>query len=675
MNPSAMVMKTSLLCVLSVTFFVSQLHAISVTADEREDANTWAAEHISANAEPPFSFTFDGKPSSRLLASWPKKFQEQQLDSRRTQQTLIWTDPQSHLQVQCVAVAYSDFPVVEWTVYIKNTGEHNTPILENLQGLDLQLTRGKGPEFLLHYARGDFDIPESYEPLEQVLFRNTIQTFAPVGGRPTNSAYPYYNVQMGDRGMILALGWPGEWAITFDRSGDAGLHITAGQQLTHLYLRPGEEIRSPLIAMLFWRGKDFIGAQNLWRRWMLADNLPRIDGRPPGALYTYCNGAFYPGLQIDERSQEEAADELMRQRIRVDYWWIDAGWYPSRGDWKNTGTWKPDPERFPHGIKAVSDYVHAHGMKLIVWFEPERVTPGSWIAENHPEWVLGGKLLNLGDPTVRTKLTDYIDHFIHEQGIDVYRQDFNMDPLAFWRNNDSPDRQGVTENLYVQGYLAYWDELRRRNPKLWIDTCASGGRRDDLETLRRAVPLIRSDYQAWDSNPDYAKGNQGATYGLSFWLPYYGQGVYMDHRDPVYYVRSHMCPAFAIAVDTRKADVDWAEYRRLVAEWRKIADRMLGDYYPLTPYSLEKDQWIAWQFDRPEKGDGMIQAFRRVDSPLTSMRIELHGLEPAARYKLTDFDRGLVGDFTGRELMESGIVLSLRQTPSSAILTYERIHQ
>ena len=71
-----------------------------------------------------------------------------------------------------------------------------------------------------------------------------------------------------------------------------------------------------------------------------------------------------------------------------------------------------------------------------------------------------------------------------------------MDPLSFWRDNDAEDRQGITEIRHVEGYLAYWDELRRRHPEMLIDTCASGGRRNDLETLRRAVPLLRSDFQA-----------------------------------------------------------------------------------------------------------------------------------------------------------------------------------
>ena len=73
-----------------------------------------------------------------------------------------------------------------------------------------------------------------------------------------------------------------------------------------------------------------------------------------------------------------------------------------------------------------------------------------------------------------------------------------------------------------------------------------GGRRNDLETLRRAVPLLRSDYQAFDGNPAYAPGNQGHTYGLSSWIPYYGQGVYFTDRDYVYSVRSYLSPAFGM---------------------------------------------------------------------------------------------------------------------------------
>jgi alpha-galactosidase len=266
-----------------------------------------------------------------------------------------------------------------------------------------------------------------------------------------------------------------------------------------------------------------------------------------------------------------------------------------------------------------------------------------------------------------------VDGLIREQGVELYRQDFNIEPLGFWRKNDAADRQGATENFHVQGYLAYWDELRRRHPNMLIDSCSGGGRRNDLETLRRAVPLLRSDYQAFDGNPGYAIGNQGHTYGISSWLPYYGQGVYITAVNAAYYARSHLSPSFSIAVDVRKPGVDWDLYRRLVSQWRDVADCMLGDYYPLTPYSLENNRWIAWQFDRPEQGDGMIQAFRRDSSGEASMTFRLHGLEPGAQYEVRDLDAGTPKTFSGKELLERGLSVAIDAQPGSVIFKYKKI--
>ena len=58
--------------------------------------------------------------------------------------------------------------------------------------------------------------------------------------------------------------------------------------------------------------------------------------------------------------------------------------------WPQVGTWEVDAKRFPHGLRAISDHVHSKGVKTLVWFEPERVTADTWLAETHPEWVLGG---------------------------------------------------------------------------------------------------------------------------------------------------------------------------------------------------------------------------------------------------------------------------------------------
>ena len=132
----------------------------------------------------------------------------------------------------------------------------------------------------------------------------------------------------------------------------------------------------------------------------------------------------------------------------------------------------------------------------------------------------GVRLLNLGDPAARQWLTDHVDRLLTEQGIDLYRQDFNMDPLAFWRAADAPDRQGITENQArdrLPGVLGRTAAPASRHADRLL--CARGGRRNDLETMRRAVPLWRSDY-AFEPI-----GHQCMTYGISLWLPYHGTGT------------------------------------------------------------------------------------------------------------------------------------------------------
>ena len=80
----------------------------------------------------------------------------------------------------------------------------------------------------------------------------------------------YFNLEWAGQGMLIAIGWPGQWAAGFTRDQNTGLRLRAGQEQTHCKLLPGEEIRSPLIVLQFWQGRDWIRSQNIWRRWMLA---------------------------------------------------------------------------------------------------------------------------------------------------------------------------------------------------------------------------------------------------------------------------------------------------------------------------------------------------------------------------------------------------------------------
>ncbi|GAB4134177.1 MAG: hypothetical protein Kow0040_17500 [Thermogutta sp.] len=859
-------------------FFVGSLVAqVAPTAEEMQQARAWIEQHAPDGAAGvPFSFQYDGRDSAECLPGWELQEQTSQPDESRTESTYTWRDSRTGLMVRQKLTHYRDFPTVEWVVELENVGSAPTPLLEDISVLDETWTRQGADEFTLHHQRGSQASQRDYEPLTSVLEAGQTLRLSGRGGRPSDADWPYFNLAFDGGGRIVAIGWPGQWAAQWTRDSQRGLRLRIGQENTHLRLLPGEKIRTPLVVLQFWRG-DLLRAQNVWRRWMIRHNLPRPGGRlPPTQFVASSSRAYEEMIHADEDNQIMHIRRYLEEGLRPDYWWMDAGWYIQEHGWPQVGTWEVDPRRFPRGFKPISDFAHAHGVKILVWFEPERVMPGTWLCQQHPEWLLprrgkdgastgmrawrstsfstpdpnvscnlgpnayrmaaiewapgrlsfhpgpdgqfsvirftapksgeyrvqarflaidretttsvhvlagdrsvfagklrldgaepearyegtvalqagatldfavgygngsyicdstgleahildpqgraydaardfdpeknpsgawsygwmqsgaqpdpatfalydtavipqedGPRLLDLGNPEARRWLTDHIDRLLTEQGIDLYREDFNIEPLAFWRAADDPDRQGITENRYVTGHLAYWDELRRRHPDMLIDSCASGGRRNDLETMRRAVPLWRSDY-AYEPI-----GHQGMTYGLSFWLPYHGTGTVACSAAPYYGAGptpvepyafwSNVAPSLGCGVDIRVRDLDYEALRRLYQAFREVSPCFYGDYYPLTPYSLEKNVWIAWQFDLPEEGRGLIQAFRRDAAPSDSPTFRLRGLDPEATYALTQWDSDRRFTATGRELMERGFSWSLESAPSAAVMMYQRV--
>lgn len=653
---------------MGVSLNVAQGAAVKQSKQEKGIVKQWVEEHLSsAKSDLPFSFTYSGLESGTLLRNWASDSSIKRLDKNRMQRTIILTDPKTRLQVSCIAITYNDYPTVEWTVYLKNTGSIDTPIIEGFKGINVLIKRGQGKEFLLHHNVGGPHQISDYAPLETKLPVGAAKRITTCGGRGSYSDFPYFNLEWCNQGAIIVVGWPGQWAADFNRSGTDGLSVKAGQQTTHFKLHPGEEFRSPLIVMQFWNDGDWIRAQNVWRRWMMAHSTPKDHGKPVSPMVTAASSdQFAEMTRATAKDQIFFIDRYLDEGLKLDYWWMDAGWYVCKGDWGTVGTWEVDRERFPKGLREVSDHAHAKGVKTIVWFEPERVSSGTWITNNHPEWVLGGKdggLLNLGDSEAWNWLVNHIDKMITDEGIDLYRQDYNIDPLDFWTRNDTEDRQGVTENKYIVGYLSYWDELQRRHPGMLIDSCASGGKRNDLESMRRAVPLWRSDF------PFNPTGTQCQTYGISSWIPVSGAGV---QSTDAYSFRSNAAPEFGYHNDMRILNANYDNQRKLYEQWKGYSHYFLGDYYPLTSYSQAQNVWIAWQFDVPEKGEGMIQAFRRNENEDASQRLKVFDLEAESAYTVTNIDTNEQLGLSGKEMMQNGITIEIPSKPGSAVYIYRK---
>jgi alpha-galactosidase len=316
-----------------------------------------------------------------LLKAWKAERASKELDEFRTQQTIIYTDPKTGLEVRCVVVQYKDFPTVEWTVYLKNTGSTDTPIIDQVEALDTHLKRAATSEFLLHHNAGSWPGAACYAPYETPLARGLMKRISASGGRPTNTDMSYFNLELGGEGVIIVVGWPGQWEAQFHRDDREGLRVRCGQEITHLKLHPGEEIRTPLMVLQFWKG-DWIDSQNVWRRWMIKHNLPRPGGRPLAPMFSAQSGYCYSWMyEATEENQKWFIDRYLELGTQINYWWMDTGWFyvqgvPEKemtdelkalkqGDrlWEKFGIWEVNRVRFPRGIRAVSDYAHSKGVR------------------------------------------------------------------------------------------------------------------------------------------------------------------------------------------------------------------------------------------------------------------------------------------------------------------------
>src|SRR5664280_1542647 len=88
---------------------------------------------------------------------------------------------------------------------------------------------------------------------------------------------------------------------------------------------------------------------------------PVVRGKLPPPILSSCSGGFFPGLRTSEEGERQFITAFAQAGVKLDYWWIDAGWYAC-ADWPQTGTWSPDPTRYPRGFKPISELAHSKGM-------------------------------------------------------------------------------------------------------------------------------------------------------------------------------------------------------------------------------------------------------------------------------------------------------------------------
>lgn len=572
-------------------------------------------------------------------------------------------------------IEYSEFGATEWQVRL-TAGDKRPVSFRNSPSADFLLQFPETSEMLLHWNKGSHGEADDFHPLVNDFAVHPEKTIESFGGRSSDGAMPYFNVAGDAGGLIIAIGWTGDWRATFQRQTNGALRIKAGLKEASFQLPAGETVRLPSILVMSYQG-SWMDGQNKFRRLMRQKLTPtnhdELQLMPVAA-------SVHGMLAFNDTSAENLqalANEITAQKLPVDTFWLDAGW--NEGGFPGfQGNPDPDPKRFPQALGPLGRLVDSRGLRFLLWFEPERVMRDTWLHREHPEWLLrpvgtpealryqendGFHLLNLAHRDARQWMIETVSRCITEWNVSIYRQDFNLYPAWFWASQNSPDEAGLSEVRYITGLYEVLDELQRRHPKLIIDSCAAGGRRMDFEMMRRSVVLWRSD-SCW-GDPKYPRNVQNMTAGLSLWIPLHGLGAASPETIAL---RSGMGACSSFAVNYRDpAAVE--SLRKHLENYLPVRRLFMEDYHLLLAPKETVDEWVAFQFHDPQTEHGIVQAFKGSTGELSKIQLKIKAVQRDRRYVVTNWDQPDSPQvLTGQQLLDEGLPLSCTPDAGTAVV-------
>lgn len=651
----------------------------------------------------PLTFVYDDVVYRGFSSLYFKEVSRKTKSERNGELTTI-TLEKDNLTISLEMAIYNDYDAYDYVVYFTNNSKQNSKVIKKVNAIDLYF---EGANAHLKGILGDHT--NKYAPYDYDLAEKDVN-FESLSGRPCHGNFPYFNLETDNGGAMIALGWGGTWKADFSYDTTTSLTHVVGEGTVGLetYLKPGETIRTPLVGIVRYYEKDEAYATNAWRRWIVDCNLPREyygaeESVQPMLLTNISNdtGLVNSDGSISENSQswKRSLDAFYDNGLKADYRWFDAGWYfdpygktvPS--DWWGTvGTWELDTVKWPDNSFAESvSYARKKGTKTLVWFEPERVTRLDGMVKNYGynrEWVLADNgnnnnfLNNLGNKECLEWTANRILAFMETYKIDMYREDFNMTPGPMWKIGDGyegKNRSGITENLYIQGHYELWDRIIAygavNGRSVYVDSCASGGGRNDLETVRRSIMLLRS-----DSDRTTIDLRLAYTTTVNKWLPFAGTMAKEGASElsagtiDVYSARGTMLPATTysgLKYYHDKDTLNWAELRQTQSEWEEISKYLLKDFYTLTPYRgiTNSSEWTVFMYVDPDTNSGVVQAFRQQTCDKKSIAVALKGLDPNCYYSVRDIDgKNSIERVKGSALMKTFLISA--DNPRTAITLY-----
>ena len=372
---------------------------------------------------------------------------------------------------------------------------------------------------------------------------------------------------------------------------------------------------------------------------------PTFKNADRPVLYNHWEGT---GIDFNEELLLELAD--IAKSVGTELFVMDDGWFGNRIDDKRAlGDWFINKNKFPNGLKGLSDGVKNRGMKFGIWIEPEMISIDSDIYRAHPEFAveIPGRqpverrnqlMMDMTNPAVIEYLYNSLTKVFDECEPDYVKWDYNRPVIDIYSHANF--NQGEWYHKQVLGSYKLFKLLTERYPNTLFEGCSSGGCRFDLGILFYTPQIWGSDDTATIMRLNIQCGTYTAYPQSTF-----GAHVTMDHCGMSTSITSledrfnlNMSGAFGYEFDFRRFNEEELEIIRNQIEFYKKHRKLMqyGNYYCIDNIF---DDTVNYSYIvvNNDKSEAIFTAFQKEYEFGQNVKLyRLKGLDPNAVYEVVE---------------------------------------
>ena len=565
------------------------------------------------------------------------------------------SDDGNKVELTLYYVVYAEEDVIARSQVLKNTGKGVMTVRKassmslDFYGMDFDVITLEG---MYLYERAQI----SRAPLTRGVFQNNS-----LAGISSHNRNPFIALcaRNADEDMGDAYGfnllYSGNFCeeVSVSNLGDTRLIIGLDSTGFSWTLRAGESFATPEAVMTY-SSQGIGGMSRNFHDHIRRNIIEREYAFMPRPIVINSWEAAY--FSVTETSMLDLAKQALD--CGADTVVLDDGWF--RASTKTgLGDWRTDKERFPAGIKGLSEKIHAMGLKFGIWLEPEMVTEDSELYRAHPDWILSTAkvplisrcqyILDLTREEVVNYVADRISEELQGVKLDYIKWDFNRYATEA---GSSVTPQGEVYHRQMLGAYKLLSVLKQRFPVMF-ETCSGGGGRFDLGMLYYSPQIWTS-----DNTDPYARAY--IQYGTSVAYPtsciscHFTRGEFTSGRKSSYAFRYRVAEFGSYGYELNLSEFsaeDKAIFKGYSAEYRNDEDLNLdGDLYRLI--SPERDKYCAYIKVSKDKTKAKFTFLELNATGLCeTLTLRLKGLDPSRAYK-----NGETGEILyGSTLMNVGI--------------------